>query len=179
MRLTEVGRQMGLVQDARWDAFSRKRDAVSRETERLKATWVNPRNLAAEESERVLGKAIEHEYNLADLLRRPNIAYATLMSLDHGKYANRDLLPVGVDADDDEAAVKHPAGTALPGHVAVAAHGKLHAGRADRHGLSVWSGPACGHRHAPVRYEPQSLHRHAAHGQAAAPRPRTRGTGRQ
>jgi tRNA uridine 5-carboxymethylaminomethyl modification enzyme len=45
MRLTEVGRRMGLVDDARWDAFSRKRDAVARETERLKATWVNPRNL--------------------------------------------------------------------------------------------------------------------------------------
>jgi glucose-inhibited division protein A len=57
MRLTEAGRRMGLVDDARWDAFSRKRDAVSRETERLKATWVNPRNLPAAESERVLGKA--------------------------------------------------------------------------------------------------------------------------
>jgi len=92
-RLTEVGRQLGLVDDARWTAFSRKRDAVSRETERLKAIWVNPRNLPADESERVLGKAIDHEYNLADLLRRPNIAYAALMSLDHGKYANRDLPP--------------------------------------------------------------------------------------
>ena len=52
MRLTEAGRKMGLVDDARWDAFSRKRDAVSRETERLKSTWVNPRNLPAAESER-------------------------------------------------------------------------------------------------------------------------------
>ncbi len=92
-RLTEVGRQLGLVDDARWDAFSRKRDAVSRETERLRSIWVNPRNLATEESERVLGKAIDHEYNLGDLLRRPNISYAALMSLDHGKYANRDLPP--------------------------------------------------------------------------------------
>ncbi|MBP9524621.1 MAG: tRNA uridine-5-carboxymethylaminomethyl(34) synthesis enzyme MnmG, partial [Ottowia sp.] len=55
MRLTEMGRALGLVDDARWDAFSRKRDAVSRETERLKSTWVNPRNLSATESERVLG----------------------------------------------------------------------------------------------------------------------------
>jgi tRNA uridine 5-carboxymethylaminomethyl modification enzyme len=86
MRLTEAGRQLGLVDDARWDAFSRKRDAVSRETERLKATWVNPRNLAARESERVLGKAIEHEYNLGDLLRRPGVSYAALLSLDGGKY---------------------------------------------------------------------------------------------
>lgn len=88
LRLTETGRRLGLVDDARWDAFSRKRDAVSRETERLKSTWVNPRNLPAAESERVLGKAIEHEYNLADLLRRPEVSYASLMSLDGGRYAS-------------------------------------------------------------------------------------------
>ncbi|MBS0425813.1 MAG: tRNA uridine-5-carboxymethylaminomethyl(34) synthesis enzyme MnmG [Proteobacteria bacterium] len=87
MRLTETGRRLGLVDDARWDAFSRKRDAVSRETQRLKSTWVNPRNLAASESERVLGKAIEHEYNLGDLLRRPGVSYEALLSLDGGKYA--------------------------------------------------------------------------------------------
>lgn len=87
MRLTEAGRKLGLVDDARWDVFSRKRDVVSRETERLKSIWVNPRNLPAAESERVLGKAIEHEYNLADLLRRPDVNYQTLMSLDGGKYS--------------------------------------------------------------------------------------------
>ena len=92
MRLTEVGRSMGLVNDARWNAFSRKRDAVSRETERLKSVWVNPKNLSAEESERVLGKAIEHEYNLADLLRRPNVSYEALMSLAGGKYRPEDAL---------------------------------------------------------------------------------------
>ena len=91
MRLTEAGRAMGLVDDARWEAFNRKRDAVSRETERLKATWVNPRNLPASESERVLGKAIDHEYNLGDLLRRPDVSYAGLMSLDGGKYASPDV----------------------------------------------------------------------------------------
>jgi len=92
MRLTEAGRKLGLVDDARWDAFSRKRDAVSRETERLKSIWVNPRNLPAAESERVLGKAIEHEYNLADLLRRPDVNYETLMSLDGGKYSAESAL---------------------------------------------------------------------------------------
>ncbi|RIX73539.1 tRNA uridine-5-carboxymethylaminomethyl(34) synthesis enzyme MnmG [Acidovorax cavernicola] len=92
MRLTEAGRKLGLVDDARWDAFSRKRDAVSRETERLKSIWVNPRNLPAAESERVLGKAIEHEYNLADLLRRPDVDYATLMTLDGGKYSAASAL---------------------------------------------------------------------------------------
>ena len=91
MRLTEMGRALGLVDDARWDAFSRKRDAVSRETERLKSTWVNPRNLSATESERVLGKAIEHEHNLFDLLRRPDVGYDALMSLDGGKHASPDV----------------------------------------------------------------------------------------
>jgi tRNA uridine 5-carboxymethylaminomethyl modification enzyme len=86
LRLTEIGRQLGLVDDARWTAFSTKRDAVSRETERLKSTWVNPRNLLAAESERVLGKAIEHEHNLFDLLRRPNVSYANLMTLGEGRF---------------------------------------------------------------------------------------------
>ena len=88
MRLTEAGRQLGLVDDARWGAFNRKRDAVSRETERLKSIWVSPHNLAAAESQRVLGKAIEHEYKLGDLLRRPGVSYADLMSLAGGAYAD-------------------------------------------------------------------------------------------
>jgi tRNA uridine 5-carboxymethylaminomethyl modification enzyme len=88
LRLTEAGRRMGLVDDARWDSFNRKRDAIVAEAQRLKETWVSPRNLAAEESQRVLGQAIDHEYNLGDLLRRPNINYARLMSLDEGKYSN-------------------------------------------------------------------------------------------
>jgi len=86
MRLTEVGRQLGLVDDVRWSLFCKKRDAVSRETERLKSTWVNPRNLPQAESERVLGKAIEREYNLFDLLRRPDVDYGGLMGMDDGKY---------------------------------------------------------------------------------------------
>jgi tRNA uridine 5-carboxymethylaminomethyl modification enzyme len=75
LRLTEAGRSMGLVDDARWEGFCRKRDAVSRETERLKSTWVNPTSLPAAHALRLLGKAIEHEYNLADLLRRPEIGF--------------------------------------------------------------------------------------------------------
>ena len=88
MRLTETGRKLGLVDDARWEQFSRKRDAVSRETARLRATWVSPQNLPAAESERVLGKAIDHEYSLGELLRRPDVSYASLMSLDGGKHAS-------------------------------------------------------------------------------------------
>ncbi|MBT9596131.1 MAG: tRNA uridine-5-carboxymethylaminomethyl(34) synthesis enzyme MnmG [Vitreoscilla sp.] len=74
-RLTELGRELGLVDDARWTAFNRKRDAVSRETERLRSTWVHPGILPAADGEHLLGKAIEHEYALADLLRRPGIGY--------------------------------------------------------------------------------------------------------
>jgi tRNA uridine 5-carboxymethylaminomethyl modification enzyme len=74
-RLTSLGRDLGLVDDARWAAFSRKQEAVAREQERLKATWVHPGILAAADAERLLGKAIEREYNLADLLRRPGVDY--------------------------------------------------------------------------------------------------------
>jgi tRNA uridine 5-carboxymethylaminomethyl modification enzyme len=90
-RLTEIGRKLGLVGDVRWAAFSRKREAVSRETERLRSLWVSPKNLAAAESVRVLGKPIEHEYSLADLLRRPDVTYADLMSLDAGRFASAEL----------------------------------------------------------------------------------------
>ena len=93
MRLTEVGRSMGLVDDARWEAFNRKRDAVSRETERLKSIWVSPKNLPATESERVLGKALDHEHNLYELLRRPGIQYADLMGMNEGRYQSPELDP--------------------------------------------------------------------------------------
>jgi tRNA uridine 5-carboxymethylaminomethyl modification enzyme len=74
-RLTERGRAIGLVDDARWDTFNRKRDAVSRETQKLKSTWVTPSRLPAEQAERLLGKALEHEHSLADLLRRPGVGF--------------------------------------------------------------------------------------------------------
>jgi tRNA uridine 5-carboxymethylaminomethyl modification enzyme len=78
MRLTEAGRTLGLVDDARWDAFNRKRDAVSRETQRLKSSWVHPVVLPAPEAERLLGKALEHEHSLLDLLRRPGVGFDTV-----------------------------------------------------------------------------------------------------
>jgi tRNA uridine 5-carboxymethylaminomethyl modification enzyme len=81
MRLTEIGRRLGCVGDAQWGLFEQKREAVARELERLKSTWVNPRLLADVEAERVLGKAIEREYALTDLLRRPNVSYESLMTL--------------------------------------------------------------------------------------------------
>jgi len=75
LRLTEAGRALGLVDDARWAAFNRKRDALARETERLRSTWVHPGILPAGDAERLIGKAIEREYSLADLLRRPGIGF--------------------------------------------------------------------------------------------------------
>ena len=81
MRLTETGRKLGLVDDLRWQAFEEKREKIAREIERLKSTWVNPRMLDKGEAERVLGKEIEREYSLYDLLRRPEVSYAALMTL--------------------------------------------------------------------------------------------------
>ena len=102
MRLTETGRRLGLVDDARWDAFNRKRDAVSREAARLKATWVQPANLPASEAERVLGRGIEREYSLFDLLRRPGVSHADLMGMDGGRFAgggvSRETLEGQADA---------------------------------------------------------------------------------
>jgi tRNA uridine 5-carboxymethylaminomethyl modification enzyme len=81
LRLTEAGRELGLVDDVRWDAFNRKRDAVATEVERLKSVWVNPRLVSQAEAERVLGKSMEREYRLFDLLRRPEVSYSSLMTL--------------------------------------------------------------------------------------------------
>ena len=81
LRLTETGRRLGVVDDKRWDAFNRKRDAIAREQERLKSTRVNPRSLPADVAERVLGKPIEREYSLMDLLKRPGVGYASLAEL--------------------------------------------------------------------------------------------------
>ncbi|ATE62821.1 tRNA uridine-5-carboxymethylaminomethyl(34) synthesis enzyme MnmG [Thauera sinica] len=81
LRLTEKGRELGLVDDARWTAFCAKREAIERETARLKATWALPDRIPAAEAERVVGKALEREYRYFDLLRRPETTYAALMSL--------------------------------------------------------------------------------------------------
>jgi tRNA uridine 5-carboxymethylaminomethyl modification enzyme len=80
-RLTEIGRMLGCVDDVRWDAFNRKRDAVAREIERLKSTWVSPRIVAESDALRVLGRPIEREYTLTDLLRRPDVGYADLTTI--------------------------------------------------------------------------------------------------
>jgi tRNA uridine 5-carboxymethylaminomethyl modification enzyme len=96
MRLTEAGRELGVVDDVRWDVFARKRDVVSRETNRLSMTWVNPKTLPAEDATPLLGQPIDHEYTLTDLLRRPGVTYRALMALQQQKYA-----PTAPLSDDD------------------------------------------------------------------------------
>ncbi len=96
LRLTEIGRKLGCVGDAQWEVFERRREAIARELERLKSTWVNPRIIAEAEAERVLGKGIEREYALTDLLRRPNVSYDRLMTLqavDGRRFDNPGLDP--------------------------------------------------------------------------------------
>ena len=90
-RLTEMGRELGLVDDVRWGAFCRKRDLVSRETQRLGSTWVSPALVSEAESERVLGKPMTHEYKLSELLRRPDVSYGLLMSLEDGRFASPEI----------------------------------------------------------------------------------------
>ncbi|WP_397476202.1 tRNA uridine-5-carboxymethylaminomethyl(34) synthesis enzyme MnmG [Pusillimonas sp.] len=80
LRLTELGRKMGLISDDRWDAFNRKRDALEKEIQRLKSTWVNPKTLERESATTLLGKPIEREHSLFDLLKRPEVSYGELMS---------------------------------------------------------------------------------------------------
>jgi len=81
LRLTETGRQLGLVDDARWQTFTGKQQAIEREQQRLHATRLFPTTLPEADAMRVLGKIIEREYTLIDLLRRPNVTYDSLMTL--------------------------------------------------------------------------------------------------
>lgn len=108
LRLTEIGRQLGCVGDEQWEVFERRREAIARELERLKSTWVNPKIIAQAEAERVLGKGIEREYALTDLLRRPNVSYDALMTLQavDGRRFDNPELPAAI-AEQVEIQVKY------------------------------------------------------------------------
>lgn len=82
MRLTEDGYKIGLVGEAQWRMFNEKREAIEREIQRLKTTWYTPQKLAEDEQIRVFGQKLSREANLHDLLRRPNLDYAALMTLE-------------------------------------------------------------------------------------------------
>ncbi|MFD1122731.1 tRNA uridine-5-carboxymethylaminomethyl(34) synthesis enzyme MnmG [Methylophilus flavus] len=92
MRLTEIGRKLGLVDDARWEAFSKKQEMVEREQTRLKNTYLQPEGgqvnsnsqnkiVSRETQHAVFGKVLEHEYSLFELLRRPEISYQSLLDI--------------------------------------------------------------------------------------------------
>ena len=81
LRLTEAGRELGLVDNVRWDSFSRKRDRLAAELERLRTSWVRPETVPAVQAQELLGKALEHEYSLASLLRRPGVSYDAVSEL--------------------------------------------------------------------------------------------------
>ena len=81
LRLTEIAHELGLISERRWRAFSEKREAIEKEQQRLKSTWLRPTRISDKEATRVLGQALKKESNLLDLLRRPEISYEALMSL--------------------------------------------------------------------------------------------------
>ena len=81
LRLTEKGRELGLVDDYRWQRFSEKRQAIVNEQQRLASIWLRPEDIAAELAEKLLGQPLMHEVNLLDLLKRPELDYNKLMKL--------------------------------------------------------------------------------------------------
>jgi tRNA uridine 5-carboxymethylaminomethyl modification enzyme len=81
LRLTEAGRELGLVDDQRWAAFETKRERLTRELQRLRATYVRPATVPAADAERLLGKNLEHEYSLGELMRRPGVGYDQVAEL--------------------------------------------------------------------------------------------------
>ena len=88
MRLTEIGYKLGLVDESRWQAFSEKKELVELEAQRLKTSWLHPSKLNSEKVLGVLGKELTKEANLMELLRRPEVNYSSLMTLDVDKPDN-------------------------------------------------------------------------------------------
>jgi tRNA uridine 5-carboxymethylaminomethyl modification enzyme len=82
LRLTEKGYQLGLVDESRWNKFNNKRELIEREQQRLKTTWLQPKNIEHEKAIQVLGDSLKREHSLHELLVRPNVSYNALMSLD-------------------------------------------------------------------------------------------------
>ncbi|MBU3597014.1 tRNA uridine-5-carboxymethylaminomethyl(34) synthesis enzyme MnmG [Polynucleobacter bastaniensis] len=87
LRLTTIGRELGLVDDYRWNTFCRKQEAVSRETSRLQDIWIGPKHGSAKAVSELLGQDLSHECSLADLLRRPGITYEAVTSLSEGLWS--------------------------------------------------------------------------------------------
>jgi tRNA uridine 5-carboxymethylaminomethyl modification enzyme len=111
MRLTAIGRELGLVDDHRWDVFCRKQDAVSRETSRLQEIWVGPKHETAKLVSELLGQDLSHECNLADLLRRPGVTYEAIMALGDGTWSpgvlDKDFGLAAQISDQVEVSIKY------------------------------------------------------------------------
>ena len=111
MRLSTIGRQLGLVDDVRWEVFCRKQEAVSRETSRLQDIWVGPKHEAAPLVSNLLGQDLSHECSLAELLRRPGVTYEAITSLGNGIWSpgvlDDDLGLASQISDQVEISVKY------------------------------------------------------------------------
>ncbi|MDH5552929.1 MAG: tRNA uridine-5-carboxymethylaminomethyl(34) synthesis enzyme MnmG, partial [Nitrosomonas sp.] len=81
LRLTEIGRNIGIIDDDRWAKFTKKRASINNELKRLDSINITPANLANDEAIQLLGKPVSHEYTLSELLRRPNVDYQNLMRI--------------------------------------------------------------------------------------------------
>ena len=110
LRLTEAGRDLGLVDDRRWTAFSLKRERLTLEAQRLRATWVRPATLPDADAERLFGKALEHEYALADLLRRPGVGFDAVSEAariaGHPDAVSRETLRAAYGAAEADAVIE-------------------------------------------------------------------------
>ncbi len=107
-RLTEKGREFGLVDDQRWNSFTKKRETVETEVARLRGTWINPRMLAPEVATQILGKEIEREYLLSDLLKRPNVSYQNLVNMPMNQGHELPTgLPPGDEAEQVQIQIKY------------------------------------------------------------------------
>jgi tRNA uridine 5-carboxymethylaminomethyl modification enzyme len=84
LRLTELGRELGVVDDRRWQAFERKRNVIARERERLRSTWLNAKLLPEPQMLAMFGQKLERDYTFEELLRRPGMRYRELSSLPGG-----------------------------------------------------------------------------------------------
>ena len=111
MRLSTIGRELGLVDNYRWEVFCRKQEAVSRETSRLQDIWVGPKHEAAPLISKLLGQDLSHECNLTELLRRPGVTYEAITALGHGIWApetlDQDLGLAAQISDQVEISIKY------------------------------------------------------------------------
>jgi tRNA uridine 5-carboxymethylaminomethyl modification enzyme len=110
LRLTAIGRRLGCVDDRRWDAFCRKRDAIEAELERLRSTWVNPKVMPADRATELLGAPLEREHSLLDLLKRPEVHYRDLIAATSAA--------TGAGADDPQVAEQVEIQTKYAGYIA-------------------------------------------------------------